>query len=479
MLTGATGFLGYFLLREAINQGHEVALLIRPHQSHTPRQRFRNLLHSMAGELQREPKVRLLSGGLTKPDLGLSSEDQSWVEENVSRVLHNAGSVQFQADPNTDEPYATNVGGTRMLLAFCQELGITEFHHVSTAYVCGRQTGGLLESELERGQTFYNAYERSKYLAELLVRQATFLSHRSIYRPSVILGDSQTGKAPSFESAYQLLKGAWLLASRGFPPKEVLRVLKLSDKRMNLVTGEWCARVIWELAGSQTSRGKTYHLTHPDPVLFSEMYAALTKRTESLPLGEVGSLDFDSLDLDSPDLDSLDLGILGLGPVEKVLLDTYAPYLREHCLFDRSQLEADAPHCSCPTLTTEILEKLTAYAVNSGFRNHYSYDLGAFLDSLELTDGEPRCRIELSGPEGRTWDLSLSSERLSRVQGATADLPRIICSQATLSALIGGHWSLEEALYSGGLVVESAGQETEPAEEMLGRLVAEMAGVAP
>ena len=74
----------------------------------------------------------------------------------------------------TEEPYLSNLNGTRNVLEFCSKTDIREFHHVSTAYVCGTRRGRILESELDVGQEHGNDYEISKFESEQLVRAQVF-----------------------------------------------------------------------------------------------------------------------------------------------------------------------------------------------------------------------------------------------------------------------------------------------------------------
>jgi thioester reductase-like protein len=154
--------LGHFLVAEALALGRPLAVLARNKGFLTANQRV-------------PAAVRVLVGDLLQPDLGLSQADREWLSQHCDQVLHAGAKVDFLAEPKTGEPYRTNVDGTRHILRLCQELQIDKLAYVSTAYVCGDRDGRISEGELEKYQSFHNAYERSKYVAELLVGNASFL----------------------------------------------------------------------------------------------------------------------------------------------------------------------------------------------------------------------------------------------------------------------------------------------------------------
>lgn len=193
LLTGATGFLGRYLLRELQMSGQSVVVLVRGSHKQSAVDRITAAMSQWPGS----PAPVIVEGDLSQPGLGLATEDRRWIARHCSTVVHAAARTALLGTPD-GEPWRSNVEGTQHLLELCRQLGIVDFHHVSTAFVCGNRTDVIREEELECGQEFHNPYERSKYEAERRVRQAEFLEP-TIYRPSVIVGDSRTG----FTSVYQ------------------------------------------------------------------------------------------------------------------------------------------------------------------------------------------------------------------------------------------------------------------------------------
>ena len=127
--------------------------------------------------------------------------------EDVGAILHCAASISF--DMPLDEARAINVEGTREVIGFareCKALGRLErFVHVSTAYVSGKFEGTFRERQLDAGQEFRNTYEQTKWEAEHIVRAATDLAP-AIARPSIVMGESDSGWTPAFNVLYWPLR---------------------------------------------------------------------------------------------------------------------------------------------------------------------------------------------------------------------------------------------------------------------------------
>jgi thioester reductase-like protein len=208
-LTGATGFLGMEVLARLLEAGdREVVCLVRAADDAAADDR----LHGVLGALYRDPsnhhdRVRAVAGDVTLPGLGLENGARTALAEEVGAVLHCAASIAF--DLPLEEARKINVEGTREVIGFareCKALGRLErFVHVSTAYVSGKYEGTFRERQLDAGQEFRNTYEQTKWEAEHVVRDASDLSP-AIARPSIVMGESDTGWTPAFNVLYWPLR---------------------------------------------------------------------------------------------------------------------------------------------------------------------------------------------------------------------------------------------------------------------------------
>ena len=138
LLTGATGLLGRYLLRDLLLNDVPVAALVRAEQQHSAEQRLEAVHSYWERELQRTlPRPVCIEGEITHPDLGLSPVARDWVAEHCSSILHNAASLTFWGKDRTGEPWLSNLTGTENVLEFCRRAKIRDFHYISTAFVCG------------------------------------------------------------------------------------------------------------------------------------------------------------------------------------------------------------------------------------------------------------------------------------------------------------------------------------------------------
>ncbi|HBC62530.1 MAG TPA: hypothetical protein DC058_15115, partial [Planctomycetaceae bacterium] len=183
LITGATGLVGRYLLRDLLLNGHQLAVVVRGSRRNDARDRIEQVLQYWEKEHQRAfPRPVVLSGDISKPGFGLGDDDREWLRKHCNSIIHSAAILEFFGKDRAGEPWRTNLDGTRHMLQLCRELEIRDIHYVSTAYVAGMQSGRVMESSLEAGQSFRNDYEESKFEAEKLVRAADFAEHITVYR---------------------------------------------------------------------------------------------------------------------------------------------------------------------------------------------------------------------------------------------------------------------------------------------------------
>jgi thioester reductase-like protein len=258
LLTGATGFLGGELLARLLARSDEqpVYTLVRARDGDEARQRLRRVTESLLGsDAPGAERAIAVAGDLTRPDLGMDGESRRWLADRVTRILHCAASVSFTL--GLDGARAVNVVGTRRLLDFaelCLERGGLDcFTHVSTAYVAGTHAGSFAETDLDRGQSFRNAYERSKFETELMLRERGDSLPVQVLRPSIVVGDSTSGWTASFNVLYGPLRAFALGAYSAIPGRRSAPV--------DIVPVDFVADAALALHGRA---GTTYHLTAGD-----------------------------------------------------------------------------------------------------------------------------------------------------------------------------------------------------------------------
>src|SRR4051794_36663186 len=175
LLTGATGFLGGEVLARLLERDESpVCVLVRAPDDGAARLRAHETIASLMGSAEPWAEQAVaVAADFERPGMGMNTVRHEWLAGHVDPVVHCAASVSFTL--GLEESRAINVEGTRRLLDFaelCSRRGRLDcFTHVSTCYVAGTSAGMFGELELDRGQGFRNAYERSKFEAELLVRE--------------------------------------------------------------------------------------------------------------------------------------------------------------------------------------------------------------------------------------------------------------------------------------------------------------------
>ncbi|NCJ07045.1 amino acid adenylation domain-containing protein [Synechococcales cyanobacterium C] len=270
LLTGATGFIGLFLLHDLLQQtAAEIYCLVRANTSAAARQKLQQrwqqfLPHSPF------PSHRIIPvlGDLSHPQLGLS-EPQFHQLADCIEVIYHAG-----ANVNLRYPYgalkAANVVGTQSILTLAMTRRPKLVHHLSTldVFESAVATGAAMiyeQDTIAQGPGLSGGYAQSKWVAEALVTAA---SHQGlpvcIYRPGMVTGHSQTGVANPEDLLSRLLIS---LIQLQCAPQIQLRV--------DMTPVDYVSRAIVALSQQPQSWGKAFHLVNPYPLALDELVSCL------------------------------------------------------------------------------------------------------------------------------------------------------------------------------------------------------------
>lgn len=351
LLTGVTGLVGQYLLKDMLISGMPVAVLVRPSKKQTAEARIEAIMQrweSLQGTLLPRPVV--LIGDVKKPNLGLSAEQTNWVAQNVGHFLHNAAILKFFGPCHSGEPWQTNVVGTQHVLEFVRETNVEQFHYVSTAYVAGRQNSVVLEDDFPENPVFRNDYEHSKWVAEGMVRAAKLANPPTIYRPVVIAGDSNTGFTSTYHGLYLYLRTMALLVPQQQRDEQGKLLTKIrlpmsGEEQRNIVPVQWVSAVITHLLKTPSAAGKTFHLAPKRGITPNELIQYCYHH-----FGSTG-VEF------CPELE-------GQHPAEndfasKVFdsIRIYQDYDTSDPHFDTRNTDKYAGHLECPVLDQEVIER--------------------------------------------------------------------------------------------------------------------------
>ncbi len=272
-ITGFPGFIAARLVKRLAADGARFFLLVQP--AFVERARQQIALVSRETETSLE-NFRILEGDITKADLELSAADSEVVRRETSTLFHLAAIYDLAVERKL--AMRVNVAGTRNINSFARTIrNLRRYHYVSTCYVAGLRKGVILENELRHNAGFRNAYEETKYLAELEVEGLKSELPITIHRPAVVCGDSRTGETAKYDGIYYLIQYL-----RMWPEALTLVNIGNRDVQLNLVPVDFVIDAMVALAKDDRAIGATLQLADPAPLathqLFNEIATALNGR---------------------------------------------------------------------------------------------------------------------------------------------------------------------------------------------------------
>ncbi len=261
LITGATGFVGAELLsRLLLDSAIRIVAPVRAPSDTAARARGLAALEEvLARPVTADEAQRLcwVAGDLEQRRFGWDDTTwRSWAER-VSEVYHCAAATCF--DLPLEQAQRINVGGLLQVHAFSVVAaalgGFRRLHHVSTAYAAGRAKSDVRASDTlppDEERHFRNSYERTKARAERFLRDYAEVPW-TIYRPSIIVGDSQSGRTRSWNVCYAPMR--LIAAGR-------LRMVPASSGALlDYVPVDYVVDGLLALGRRSDTEGTTLHLT--------------------------------------------------------------------------------------------------------------------------------------------------------------------------------------------------------------------------
>jgi thioester reductase-like protein len=267
-MTGFPGFIAGRLVERLATPEAQFYLLVQPAFVDAAKASIEQIASSSNTPIE---NFAIVEGDITKPDLGIESEDLDIIREEVTDVFHLAAAYDLAV--SKDIAFKVNLEGTRSVNTFVRSLPkLRRYNYISTCYVAGRRTGHIFETELEHRAGFRNHYEETKYLAELEVEKLKGEVPVTIFRPSVVVGDSKSGETAKYDGIYYLIHYL-----RKAP--NLLRLVNVGNKyvRLNLVPVDFVVDGIAALSDDDAAVGKTIALADPEPLATSELFNVIAK----------------------------------------------------------------------------------------------------------------------------------------------------------------------------------------------------------
>ena len=272
-LTGSTGYIGAHVTANLLEQhGASLNLLVR---ARDPQEAAGRLWQALQLHLEFprfyeyfQTRMRIFCGDLTTPRFGLSDDDYDRLIHTTDSVIHCAASLNRKSEKTC---LNVNLRGTLEVLLLAQKSnhyhGLRRFSQVSTVAVAGKRQDEIVteDNAIDWNRSDYDPYARTKKFTEHMMRQLLPEVPITIFRPSIVLGDSRHPETTQFDmvKAFVFLAGLPVLP---FPSKD----------KIDIVNVDFVADAIATLHQKENPLHDTYHLSSGvDSQTFRQLTTAL------------------------------------------------------------------------------------------------------------------------------------------------------------------------------------------------------------
>ncbi|WP_243369767.1 SDR family oxidoreductase [Geotalea sp. SG265] len=370
VLTGATGFLGSHLMAALLERGNRLIVLGRPAGSLSLAERIDATL-SWFGLHPNGLLLEPVEADLLKPRCGLGYKHYEELCSKAGLIIHCASDTTF-SDRNRSRSLAANVTSLNSIILLAADCRASGFHYISTAYSAGIAAGICRETPVA-ARHFCNVYEETKAMAERRVAEGcnAYGIPFTIIRPSIVYGDSRSGRANRFTAIYHHVRALATIrdiyrsdilnngGKKSTPHGISLNVkgilhlpLRLTLEKpgtINLVPVEYF--VAAALAIMENCTGDAiYHLTNPAPGTVEELAGFCSR-----------FLQIDGLQIDYGSESSREYS-----PAEELFnrfIEPYRPYLSDGRLFERENTDRATAGLQPPIFSYDIFRRCMDYAV--------------------------------------------------------------------------------------------------------------------
>lgn len=279
LLTGATGFLGAYLLADLLaNTTATLTCLVRADSPEAARARVETNLagYGLKPTAAQWRRVVAMPGDIARPQFGLSGQAYEELAARTDTVLHGAAAVNFYQDYRRLR--SVNVGGVREILGFTVAGRTKALHYISSTGVFDSEAyRGVNVSEADNPAHCYGSvmgYTQTKWVAEQLVLQARVRGvPASVYRSPFIMGDSRTGVVDAENLVVKMLIGS--IQGGSWPD---------GGTHVEMVPVDALSRAIVHFVREPAHHGRTFHLASPQRMRWGDIGRAAESRGYALEL---------------------------------------------------------------------------------------------------------------------------------------------------------------------------------------------------
>ena len=264
-VTGATGFIGRFLVANLLKRGDPVYVLVR--------KRSAKKLDALRADYwdAGDDRVIPVFGDLARDNLGVDAAELRKLRGKVNHFFHVAAVYDLTA--SAEDQQLANVEGTRNAVHFAEAVGAGCFHHVSSIAAAGLYDGVFREDMFEEAEDLDHPYFRTKHDSERIVRQECKRPYR-IYRPGFVVGHSKTGYIDKIDGPYYFFKFIQKMR-KALPPW--MPMIGVEGGRINIVPVDFVADALDHLAHKRGLDRRCFHLTDPAPYRIGEVLNIFAK----------------------------------------------------------------------------------------------------------------------------------------------------------------------------------------------------------
>jgi NAD(P)-dependent dehydrogenase (short-subunit alcohol dehydrogenase family) len=257
-VTGATGFIGRYLVENLLKRGKPIYVLVRKGSE-------KKLAAARARWGADDKQVIAVHGDLEKAALGVAAADAKKLKGKIDHFFHLAAIYDIAASAEAQQ--LGNVEGTRNAVRFAEAVSAGCFHHVSSIAAAGLYEGTFREDMFEEAEELDHPYFKTKHESEGVVRNECKRPFR-IYRPGFVVGHSKTGEIDKIDGPYYFFKT--LQKARDLVPRW-MPMIGIEGGRINIVPVDFVADALDYLAHKKGLDGKCFHLTDPAPYRIGEV----------------------------------------------------------------------------------------------------------------------------------------------------------------------------------------------------------------
>jgi len=363
LLTGVTGYIGSYVAHELLQSSDErLAVLVRAESIDQAKQRlWKSLqLHMDFDEFARVlPRFDFYLGDLTAPELGLDATARARLVDSMRSVVHCAASLNRKSSKVC---FNVNLRGTLSLIKLMREAHdrrpLRRFSEVSTVAVAGMRSHEtvLEDAAIDWDRSDYDPYARTKKFCEHMIHELLPEVPTTIFRPSIVLGDSRFSATTQFDMV------------RAFAALAYMRVLPLRREwRIDIVSANYVGEAIARVHLEPKPKYGIYHLSSgEDSLTYGEVvdslkHAGHKPRVMFAPaLGGAFERTVEAL-MSSPKQ-------LGLAPAAS-LMKVFWPYLVYDTVFSNRRIIEQLGHGPAPF--SEYSHGLLRFAVDGKFTYPY------------------------------------------------------------------------------------------------------------